>query len=140
MIRRELVDDTVHTRLAAVTGKNVGLVDPPAVLTLPYAMLYPLPSPEAAGNTWGDVEEWRDLAYQVTSVGSDVRQCNWMNDRVMAFFVSKLPGGDYTNDITPPGITVAWRMVRLLGMAEPTGPELYQVVSRFDLRVHKTPS
>jgi hypothetical protein len=140
MIRRELVDTTVRDRLAAVTGKNIGLVSPPADLGLPYAVLYPLVSGEGDGQTWGDKEEWRDLNYQVTSVGSDVRQANWMNDRVSAFFVSKLPGGDYTNDITPAGMTVAWRVTRLLGMAEPTGPNLFQCISTFSIRVHKTPS
>lgn len=137
MIRRELVDRSVRDGLAASTGKEIGLAEAPSDLTLPYAILYPIASPGGDDRTWGDLEEWRDYNYQVTSVGSDHRQTVWMADRVGAFFVGKLPGGDYTFPISPAGLDVNWRMSIDLGTPEPSGQNLFQVADRYRIRLHK---
>lgn len=104
-------------------------------LEVPYTILYPLDQPSGDG-AWSNPEEERDYVYQVTSVGLDVKQVRWIQEKVEQTFLSRGTGGDYENEIDPGnGATVLWRQSDQLGAIIPSGDELFKADDTYRLRV-----
>ncbi len=77
---RVLTDD-ILTVVAAATGKQLGDGTAPATPVFPYAVLYPLPSPDHDGDLTTPDRD-RGWLYQVTSVGSTREQTQGMADAI----------------------------------------------------------
>lgn len=76
-----VLTDEILTVVAAATGKQLGDGTAPASPVFPYAVLYPLPSPDHDGDL-GTPDRDRGWLYQVTSVGATREQTQWMADEV----------------------------------------------------------
>lgn len=87
----------VKTRLEGQTSKNIGRVEAPADVTLPYAVIYPLveaDDPELNG-TLADAHETTVFEWQVTSVGGTAEQAEWMQQKVRSALLGWSPTGDF---------------------------------------------
>lgn len=73
--------DVILTAVATGTGKNIGDATAPTDTTLPYAVLYPLPSVVHDGDL-GNKDREREWVYQFTSVGATRGQTQWMADKI----------------------------------------------------------
>jgi hypothetical protein len=128
----------------ATTGKLVDLCVTPDGIALdvhgqlidPYAIVYPLPgvpSYPALDDSW-----CTSLQYQITCVGQNADQAQWMADKTRHALTSRNPatGGNWTNPITASDALVIDRRLREEGGPEPTGDGgLWQVVDTYDLEV-----
>ena len=76
-----VLTDEILTVAAAATGKQLGDGTAPATPVFPYAVLYPLPSPDHAGDL-GTPDRDRGWLYQTTSVGATREQTQWMADEI----------------------------------------------------------
>ena len=93
---RVLTDDILSV-VAAATGKQLGDGTAPATPVFPYAVLYPLPSPDHAGDLTTPDRD-RGWLYQVTSVGATREQTQWMADEIETAMAGET--------FNPSGITV----------------------------------
>ncbi len=124
-VPRHLLDAALVSMLATVTGKQVGLsriVGDPA--TLPYAIVYPLPSGRGSGS-FAHPEEDRDYQYQVTCVGEDPKQASWMSQQVQEAMTSRGFFGSYTNEISAAGVNIMDRLCDAVGGARSQGETLF---------------
>lgn len=88
--------DAIESRLTSETGMNIGVVEEPTVtldsnskLTDPYAILYPLSeNPFGPLSDSSESAEWR---WQVTCVGRDRIQAQWMQQKVRAALLGWTP-------------------------------------------------
>lgn len=76
-----VLTDEILSVVAAATGKQLGDGTAPDSPVFPYAVLYPLPSPDHDGDLATPDRE-RGWLYQVTSVGATREQAQWMADEV----------------------------------------------------------
>lgn len=76
-----VLTDEILTVVAAATGKQLGDGTAPASPIFPYAVLYPLPSPTHDGDL-GIPDRDRGWLYQVTSVGTNRFDVQWMADEI----------------------------------------------------------
>ena len=74
--------DALLTRLASETGKNIGDTQAPTVVTLPYAVVYPLGDDPAERGVLGDPTQSTVVEFQVTSIGDTRDQAQWMANEV----------------------------------------------------------
>lgn len=73
--------DTIISVVATGTGRQIGDGTAPAAPVFPYAVLYPLPSPDHAGDLTTPDRD-RGFIYQFTSVGTIRSQAEWMSDKI----------------------------------------------------------
>ncbi len=73
--------DAIITTVAAGTGRQIGDSTAPDAPVFPYAVLYPLPSPDHAGDLTSPDRD-RGWVYQFTSVGTTREQAQWMADKI----------------------------------------------------------
>ena len=92
-----VLTDNIISVVAAATGKQLGDGTAPATPVFPYAVLYPLPSPDHAGDL-GTPDRDRGWLYQTTSVGATREQTQWMADEIQ----TAMEGETFA----PAGITV----------------------------------
>jgi hypothetical protein len=76
-----VLTDEILSVVATATGRQVGDGTAPASPVLPYAVLYPLPSPDHDGDLTSPDRD-RGWLYQTTSVGATREQAQWMADQV----------------------------------------------------------
>jgi hypothetical protein len=79
-VSRDLTDKII-TAVATGTGRQIGDGTAPAAPVLPYAVLYPLPSPTHDGDLTSPDRD-RGWVYQFTSVGATREQTQWMADKI----------------------------------------------------------
>lgn len=85
--------DAIVTRLSGQTSKNIGEANAPSDTTTPYAVVYQLDeqdNPETLGNLT-DAHESTFFAWQVTSVGADANEAQWMQQKVRAALLGWQP-------------------------------------------------
>lgn len=99
----------------------------------PYSIIYPLHGQPS----YPDLEDkWCvTLMYQVTNVGQNADQAQWMADASRKALTSRASNGDWTNPITASDASVIDRRLREEGGPESTGGGLWQVVDTYDLEV-----
>ena len=133
MATRDQIDRAVRDMLATGTGKQFGLVDPPAEIpTMPYGVLLPMITSE--GNE--DMEDvWReeDCLYNVICAGKDARQAGAMGSSVKAVMLSKT-GSSYVHPLVLPGASVMWRLMDSRGAIVHLGT-VYQSTDSYRIRV-----
>ena len=78
--------DAVITRLEAETGKQAGRAEAPSDETLPYMVVYPLPSAERDGDL-KDYDSLQTWVFQITSLGGTAEQAEWMADQARTALV-----------------------------------------------------
>ena len=76
-----VLTDEILSVVATGTGRQIGDGTAPAAPLLPYAVLYPLPSPTHDGDLTSPDRD-RGWVYQVTAVGATRDQAEWMADKV----------------------------------------------------------
>ena len=126
MYSREAVTDALVAMLASVTGKEIGDAKAPAptgtnpLPDLPYAVVYPMPYRHRVNPDFADADPDVALIYQVTSVGENRGQAEWMADQVYKAILTR-SGSGFANAITlPPGHKVYGRSW------EESGPASYE--------------
>jgi hypothetical protein len=140
---RTALNRALVTAIAAATSKPCELAAIPASVTYdgagllvdPYSIVYPLPGVGSYANledVWCVV-----MQYQVTNIGQNADQAQWMADASRQALTSRNPdaGGVWTQPITASDVLVIDRRLREEGGPEPTGGGLWQVVDTFDLEV-----
>lgn len=136
MFNAYLLDAALQSMLESVTEKGIYVLRVPSEPTLPYAILYPQHASPGEGS-WADPEEDRWWSYQLSSVGSDDRQCRWMQNKAMSAILDR-SGNSFTNAIVlPTGNVVQGRHSDEIGAILPAGEELFQADDIFRLRVGK---
>lgn len=88
--------NAIVTRLTSETGKSIGEAEEPTVtldsnsrITDPYGILYPLSeNPFGPLSDSSESAEWR---FQVTCVGRDMDQAQWMQQKVRAALLGWTP-------------------------------------------------
>ena len=93
----QVLTDEILTVVAAATGKQLGDGTAPAAPVFPYAVLYPLPSPDHAGDLTTPDRD-RGWLYQVTSVAPTRLGVQWMADEIQTAMEDET--------FAPSGITV----------------------------------
>ena len=93
---RTLTDEIISV-VATGTGHQIGDAVAPAAPVLPYAVLYPIPSPAHSGDLSSPDRE-RTWSYQFTSVGQTWEQAQGMAD--------KIQDSIETDTFSPAGITI----------------------------------
>jgi hypothetical protein len=83
--------------VATGTGRQIGDGTAPATPLLPYAVLYPIPSPSHDGDL-SSPDRDRTWSYQFTSVGQTRDQTQWMADKIQ----DSIEGDTFA----PAGITI----------------------------------
>lgn len=133
IVKRHVLDEAMREMLASVTRRPIGLMefseDAPE---MPYGILYPLGASEGEGS-WADPGDYMDFMYQVTSVGQDPRQVNWMSSEVRRAMVQ--PGSSGQRYLVfAPGVTVEGRWGDGLGSIVSGGKDLYQIADTYRVR------
>lgn len=99
--RRPLSAIVLET-LRSVTGRPIDITNVPAPETgavnpaPPYAIIYPIPGGAFTGGPLQGVFTDGDFRFQVTSVGIDYIQCEWMADRVRRTLLGRNNDGSHT--------------------------------------------
>lgn len=73
----------IVARIGTSTGKQVGLVEAPAVNTYPYAVVYPLVDESSEGSL-PDPTRAVTWSWQVTAVSDGAAGAQWMQQKVRA--------------------------------------------------------
>lgn len=133
MATRDQIDRSVRDMLANGTGKEIGLVDPPAEKPeFPYGVLLPMIISE--GNyDMEDVDREIDCLYNVICVGKDHRQAAAMGSSVHAVMISKV-GSSYVHGLVLPGASVMWRLCDSRGAIVRSGTP-FQSTDSYRIRV-----
>ena len=76
------VDRSFKAMLLAQTGRPVELGDTPEDQTLPFIIVYPMPSTQGTDGPWGDPYGMATLVYQLSLVGEVEEQVELLEDRV----------------------------------------------------------
>jgi len=77
------ITDAVIARIIAQTSKEVGKAEAPDNTTTPYVVVYPLEDFDSFGSLGDpDAEVWWER--QITCVGSDGEEAEWMQHKVRA--------------------------------------------------------
>lgn len=137
----QVLERAIVTMIAAVTEKPCELCAAPDDITYdaegrlvdPYCVIYPLTgvaSHVALDGVTGTVK-----MIQVTNVGSNADQAQWMADASRKALTSRGSNGDWTNPITASDALVIDRRLREDGGPEPSGGSLWQVADTYDLEV-----
>ena len=105
---RTLTDEMVSV-VATGTGRQIGDGTAPPSPLLPYAVLYPIPSPAHSGDLSSPDRE-RTWSYQFTSVGQSREQCQGMADKIQVSWE-----GD---TFAPSGLTITGMEVQVRGSVE----------------------
>jgi hypothetical protein len=82
---------------------------------------------------FGDPHSSVDLVIQISSVGEDPKQVQWLSDRVHDAMVGKDPGGNYMVALLA-GWNVAWRLCDYRGATLPSGDNLFQQQDNYRIR------
>ncbi|HEX9991353.1 MAG TPA: hypothetical protein VGB14_00355 [Acidimicrobiales bacterium] len=102
---RRKVTQALIDMLAAATTRPVGDLDRPPAGVEPFAVVYPIPGGSSDGPAqWPHADV--DRVYQVSSVGKDRWQAEWMADKVRAAILGRNGNGAYVNPITVDGVVV----------------------------------
>lgn len=139
------VSDSLRDMLELVTGFGIGLCEVPAglvkndlgLLIEPYAIVSPIPSSYHYGSL-ADPEAFCGMVYQVTSVGRDVHQSQWMSDACRRAIIGRNPSGEFIHPIVTVDAVIIDRSTSEEGGPEPGGGGLWQTVSTFHLEVNAT--
>ncbi len=105
---RTLTDELISV-VATGTGHQIGDAEAPAAPVLPYAVLYPIPSPAHSGDL-SLPDRDRTWSYQFTSVGQTREQAQGMAD--------KIQDSIETDTFAPTGITIMGLEVAVRGSVE----------------------
>ena len=82
--------DAIVTQLATSTGKNIGEAQAPAIVTVPYAVVYPQDETDVP-STLADPHDLTEFEWLVTSVGDTADQVLWMQQKVRAALLGWQP-------------------------------------------------
>jgi hypothetical protein len=80
----------IVTRLASETGKAIGKAQAPGSTTPPYAFVSPVAG--SAETSLSDSHMTADQLFQVTSVGDDLDEAQWMQFEVRQALLGWTPG------------------------------------------------
>ncbi len=105
---RTLTDEILSV-VATGTGHQIGDAAAPGSPVLPYAVLYPIPSPAHSGDLSSPDRE-RTWSYQFTSVGRTREQCQGMADKIQV----SIEGDTFA----PSGLTITGFEVGVRGSVE----------------------
>ena len=82
--------DAIAARLVASTGRTIGRSEAPAVVTVPYAVVYPLDEDDT-DTTLDDPFDVTLFRWSVVSVGDSEEQALWMVHKVRVALVGWQP-------------------------------------------------
>lgn len=111
-----------------------GITDGAGKVNKPHAIIQPIPS----GTISGDLDEpdgMPTLEYQVTYIGLNRKQAEWMADEGRDVMIERTAGGQFMHGITPVGSYVVDRSVALYGGVTSEVPGTYTVVDSYYLVV-----
>ncbi|MCI0678526.1 MAG: hypothetical protein L0Z63_05735 [Actinobacteria bacterium] len=80
----------IVARLEASTGKSIGKANAPEDVTTPYAVVYPLPDVDSDG-TLDDPDSDVWWGFQITGVGKDMDEAQWMQAEARAALLGWTP-------------------------------------------------
>lgn len=136
-MKRHSVDKELVSVLRLVTDKRIGYGKIPEAVDelpeLPYAIVYPLRVSAGVGGM-DDGEDSHEFDYQIKCVGESHEQAAWMSSLIHNALMDRT-GGQYTNELSPSGSAVAWRVAQSKGAIVPSGTSLFQCDDTYTLRI-----
>jgi hypothetical protein len=130
------------TMLATQTSKPVAFGRVPDTVTYdadnllidPYVIVTPLIASQIDGS-WAAPAEQVTVPLQLSSVGRDDEQAQWMADVARQTLLGRSASGAFTNDITVADVKVIDRRPTYIGGAVPAGGGLWEAIDSFDLEI-----
>lgn len=137
---RQLITDAFLSMLSTGTGKTVGDHKAPTGQAFPYHVLHVIPG----GGYWGAPlaapDAQADFVYQIDSVSSQRKNCEWAADIARRTVLTRNPAGAFQVTLVPP---TGWKVADRVPDGGPGGVtvegvppnEVFAVAERFVLRV-----
>jgi hypothetical protein len=100
-MKRMQITEAYLAMLTAVTGKTWGDAEAPGGLatpTTPYGIVYAIAGAQVEGDA-ADAAAMIELVYQLTTVGPNRREAEWLADRAFEATLAPSPNGGWVNSI-----------------------------------------
>ena len=134
------ISDYLVAWLADHTGRPIGDSKIPQFLDpqhpdLPYGVLYTIGT--TGSGPWADPDVDLEVIIQLTCVGFNRKQAQWMSDQARDVLVGR-QAGDFAHAMDPQGFSVAHRWTSGLGATVRSGDRLFEVPDTYRIKVVPT--